>query len=139
MTLTDAGINRSCSEVSSSGSATKSLIQNKLATPSYMNHLNGAQQPNWQEMLDQQKFDPTKISSVVWNINLVTNQAVQIQGLRVSNLADGNLLKKHGLQSIDIITAINGNRISSKNLTTVRQTLQQNPNATITFKRNGKV
>jgi|GEM_PF-2400222 len=65
MTLTDAGINRSCSEVSSSGSATKSLIQNKLATPSYMNHLNGAQQPNWQEMLDQQKFDPTKISSVV--------------------------------------------------------------------------
>ncbi|MCB0476456.1 MAG: PDZ domain-containing protein [Flavobacteriaceae bacterium] len=69
----------------------------------------------------------------------MTNQAVQIQGLRVSNLADGNLLKKHGLQSIDIITAINGNRISSKNLTTVRQTLQQNPNATITFKRNGKV
>ncbi|MEZ5497181.1 MAG: type II secretion system protein N [Gammaproteobacteria bacterium] len=124
---------------SSSGSATKSLIQNKPATPSYMKHLNGAQQRNWQEMLDQQKFDPNKISSVVGNINLVTNQAGQIQGLRVSNLADGNLLKKHGLQSNDIITAINGNRISGSNLTTIRQTLQQNPNATITFKRNGKV
>ena len=124
---------------SSSRSNSKSLIQNKPATPSYMKHLNGAQQRDWQEVLDQQKFDPNKISSIVGNVNLVTNQAGQIQGLRVSNLADGNLLKKHGFQSNDIITAINGNRISGNNLTTIRQILQQNPNATITFKRNGKV
>ena len=124
---------------SSSRSNSKSLIQNKPATPSYMKHLNGAQQRDWQEVLDQQKFDPNKISSIVGNVNLVTNQAGQIQGLRVSNLADGNLLKKHGFQSNDIITAINGNRISGNNLTTIRQALQQNPNATITFKRNGKV
>lgn len=101
--------------------------------------LNGSQQRNWQEMMDQQKFDPNKISSIVGNVNLVTNQAGQIQGLRVSNLADGNLLKKHGLKSNDIITAINGNKVSSKNMMTIKQTLQQSPNATVTIKRNGKV
>lgn len=119
--------------------SSKQIVNNKPATNSYMKHLNGAQQRNWQQMLDQQKFDPNRISSVVGNINLVTDQAGQIQGLRVSNLADGNLLKKHGLESNDIITAINGNRISGNNITTIRQTLQQNPNATITVKRNGKI
>ncbi|HFC29535.1 MAG TPA: PDZ domain-containing protein, partial [Oceanospirillales bacterium] len=73
------------------------------------------------------------------NVNLITDQSGQIQGLRVSNLAQGNLLSKHGLKSNDIITAINGNRVSAKNMLTIKQTLEQNPNATIIIKRNGKV
>lgn len=115
----------------------KPQSNNKPST--YLKHLNGNQQSNWQEMLDTQKFDPNKISSIVGNVNLVTDQAGQIQGLRLSNLADGNLLVKHGLKSNDIITAINGNNVSAKNMLSIRETLQQDPNATVTIKRNGKV
>lgn len=109
------------------------------AQPAYLKHLNGGEQRNWQEMMNQQKFDPANISNIVSNVNLVTNQSGQLQGLRVSSLADGNLLAQHGLKSNDIITAINGNKISSNNMTTIKQTLEQNPNATVTIKRNGKV
>lgn len=138
ITLTDAS--DSSSQISGNNrSPKKTLINNKPSSNNYLKHLNGSQQRSWQQMLDQQKFDPNRISAVVGNINLVTDKAGQIQGLRVSNLADGNLLKKHGLESNDIITAINGNKISGNNITTIRQTLQQNPNATITVKRNGKI
>lgn len=112
---------------------------NKTAKPSYLKHLTGAKQRNWQQLLDQQKFDPNKIASIAGNIHMVTNQAGKIQGLRVSNLAQSNILKQHGLKSNDIITAINGNKISDTNILTIQQTLQQNPNATVTIKRNGKI
>jgi len=109
------------------------------AKPSYLKHLNGSEQRNWQELMQQQKFDPGKISAIVGNVNLVTDQAGQIQGLRVSNLAQGDLLTKKGLRSNDIITAINGNKVSASNMLAIKETLQQNPNATVTVKRNGKV
>jgi general secretion pathway protein C len=109
------------------------------SSSSVLKHLNGAQNRNWQEMIDQQKFDPTKVSAIVGNVNIVTNQMGQVQGLRVSNLADSDLLTKHGLQSNDIITAINGNKVSSANMLNIKQTLDQNPNATVTIKRNGQI
>ncbi len=107
--------------------------------PTFLKHLNGSQQKNWQDMVAQQKFDPAKISNIVSNINMVTDQSGAIQGLRVSNLAQGSALKKHGLKSNDIITEVNGKKITGKNMLTIKQTLTQNPNANITIKRNGKL
>ena len=122
---------------------TSTSRKNKAKThknqPSFLKHLNGSEQRNWQEMVAKQKFDPNKISNIVGNINMVTDQTGSIQGLRVSNLAQGNALKKHGLKSNDIITAVNGKKITGKNMLTIKQTLTQNPNASITIKRNGKV
>jgi type II secretion system protein C len=112
---------------------------NKNTNSNYLKHLNGSEQRNWQELMQQQKFDPGKISAIVGSVNLVTDQAGQIQGLRVSNLAQSDLLTKKGLRSNDIITAINGNKVSAKNMLVIKETLQQNPNATVTVKRNGKI
>ncbi len=109
------------------------------APPGLMKHLNGAQQRSWQEMVTQQKFDPGKISNIVSNINMVTDQTGAIQGLRVSNLAQGSDLTKHGLKSNDIITEVNGKKISGQNMLSIRQMLVQNPKANITIKRNGKL
>ena len=114
-------------------------VGSNMPKSSVMKHLNGAQNRNWQQMMDQQKFDPSKISSIVGNVNIVTNQTGQVKGLRVSNLAQGDLLTKHGLKSNDIITAINGNKVSSANMLSIKQTLENNPNATVTIKRNGKI
>ncbi len=126
-------------ENDSSVTTTAQKKSNTKKPPSFLKHLNGNQQRNWQETLDQQKFDPNKISSIVGNINLVTNQSGQVQGLRVSNLAASNMLAKQGLKSNDVITAINGNRVSSKNMLSIQETLKKNPNATVTIKRNGKI
>ncbi|HHL31787.1 MAG TPA: PDZ domain-containing protein [Oceanospirillales bacterium] len=109
------------------------------ASAVFNSHLNGSQQRSWQEMIDQQKFDPNKISNIVSNISMVTDQSGSIQGLRVSNLAQGNLLKKHGLRSNDIITAVNGKQVSAKNMLSIKKAIMENPNTTITIKRNGKV
>lgn len=117
----------------------KTKKNTKKNQPAYLKHLNGNQQRDWQKLMEQQKFDPQKISKIASNINLVTDQAGQIQGLRVSNLASGNKLSKLGLKSNDIITAVNGNRVSGQNMLTIKQTLEQNPNATVTIKRNGKI
>jgi len=117
----------------------KKAKQAQKKQPAYLKHLNGNQQRDWQKLMEQQKFDPQKISKIASNINLVTDQAGQIQGLRVSNLASSSKLSQIGLKSNDIITAVNGNRVSGKNMLTIKQTLEQNPNATITIKRNGKI
>lgn len=116
----------------------KKNAANKNQKPTFLKHLNGAQQKNWQDMVAQQKYDPARISNIVSNINMVTDQSGAIQGLRVSNLAQGSALKKHGLKSNDIITEVNGKKITGKNMLTIKQTLTQNPNANITIKRNGK-
>lgn len=132
-------------ELSDSAQMTQTTPKvNKQATQSktksdYLKHLNGNQNRNWQQIMDKQKFDPNKISNIVSNINIVSNQAGEIKGLRVSNLANGDLLSKHGLKSNDIITGINGNPVSAKNMLTIRQTLEKSPNATVTIKRNGKI
>ena len=115
----------------------KSQAQSKK--PAYLKHLNGVEQRSWQEMMAQQKFDSNKISSIVGNMNMVMDNAGDINGIRVSNLAAGSLLSSNGLKSNDIITAINGNNVSSKNLLTIQETLQKDPNAIITIKRNGRI
>jgi len=122
----------------STSSRTNKVVDKKAPAP-LLKHLSGAQNRNWQEMMNQQKFDPSKISSIVGNVNIVTNQMGKVQGLRVSNLAQGDMLTKHGLKSNDIITAINGNKVSSANMLSIKQTLEQNPNATVTIKRNGQI
>ena len=126
-------------KVQSSIATNKPKATQNKKKPGYLKHLNGSEQRNWQDLMKQQQFDPGKISKIVSNVNLVTDQTGQIQGLRVSNLAQGDMLTKHGLKSNDIITAINGNKVSAKNMLTIKQTLQQNPNATVTIKRNGKI
>lgn len=124
--------------LANSASIIKSKTKNKKTKPAFLKHLNGSQESNWQQLMEKQKFDPNKISKIVRNISMVTDQTGNIQGLRVSNLAQGSLLKKHGLKSNDIITAINGESVSSKNMLTIRKTLEQSPNATVTIKRNGQ-
>lgn len=111
----------------------------KKSPPSYLKHLSGGQQVSWQETMNQQKFDPAKISNIVGNVKLVTDQMGNIQGIKVSNMADAGLLKQFGFKSNDIITAVNGNKVSASNLLSIKQTLEKNPNATVTIKRNGKV
>ncbi|HFC30817.1 MAG TPA: hypothetical protein ENJ44_07225, partial [Oceanospirillales bacterium] len=97
----------------------------------FLNHINGGKTP--QQMLKQQKFDPKTIQKIASNVKLVSNQSGQIQGLRVSNLAQGDLLTKYGLKSNDIITAINGNRITAKNMMKFQDILTKSPNATVTI------
>ncbi len=104
-----------------------------------LNHLKTPENKNWQELMNQQKFDPTKISSIVGNVNLMTDQAGQIQGVKVANLVQGDTLSKFGLQSNDVITSINGSKVNASNLLSIRKTLEENPNATVTIKRNGKL
>lgn len=113
--------------------------KNNKVQPAYLKHLNGEQQVNWQETMNQQKFDPAKISKIVGSAKLVTDQLGNVQGIKVSNMADAGLLKKFGFKSNDIITAVNGNKVSASNLLSIKQTLEKNPNATVTIKRNGKV
>lgn len=115
----------------------KSKINNK--PPAYLKHLNGGQQANWQETMNQQKFNPTTISNIVKKVNFVADQKGNIQGIRVSSLSQGDLLTQSGLQSNDIITAINGNNITATNMLSIKQKLEKNPNATVTIKRNGKI
>lgn len=114
--------------------------QQKLVTKNnILKHLKTPPGQNWQEAMEQQKFDPNKISSIVSNVNLMTNQAGQIKGLKVSNLAQSSLLKKAGLMSNDIITAINGQTVNAGNMLTIKQNLEKSPNANVTIKRNGRV
>jgi len=56
---------------------------NKKSKPAFLKHLNGSEQRSWQQMIDKQKFDPNKISNIVSNINMVTDQSGAIRGLRV--------------------------------------------------------
>jgi type II secretion system protein C len=113
--------------------------KNNQQAPAYLKHLNGGQSNDWQATMDKQKFNPATISKLVKKVNFVADQKGDIQGIRVSGLVSGDLLTKSGLQPNDIITAINGNRVSSENILKIKQTLEQNPNATISIKRNGRV
>lgn len=117
---------------------TKSSVKTNNA-PSVLNHLKTPQNQNWQELMEKQKFDPNKISSIVGNMKIMTDQAGQIQGVKVSNLAQGNLLTKVGLKANDVITSVNGTKVDASNILTIKKTLEQNPNATVTIKRNGKL
>jgi type II secretion system protein C len=93
---------------------------------------------NWQEALNQTKFDASKISKIAGNVSVVTNQSGQIAGLKVSALSASDALTRQGLQSNDRIIAVNGVAIANDNLFTIKQQLEQGERATVTVNRNGR-
>jgi type II secretion system protein C len=118
----------------------KAQNNNAKNKASIVNHLNDNSKPDWNELMQQQQFDPNKISNIVNNSELLIDQSGSVQGIRVSNLASGVIdLAKVGLKPSDIITAVNGTKISSNNLLTVAKTIQDTPNSNVTIKRNGKI
>lgn len=100
------------------------------------NHINTS--TDWQEMLNKQKYDPNKIAKIVGNVSVVRNNEGQIAGLRVSSLSGSNALTKQGLRRNDQIVAINGVDISSRNVLTLQQQLQNSSTANVTVMRNGR-
>ncbi len=100
------------------------------------NHINTSS--DWQEMLNKQKYDPNKIAKIVGNVSVVRNNEGQIAGLRVSSLSGSNALTKQGLRRNDQIVAINGVDISSRNVLTLQQQLQNSSTANVTVMRNGR-
>lgn len=93
---------------------------------------------SWQETLNKTKYDPAKIAKIVGNVSVVHDSAGQIAGLRVSSLSGSNALLKQGLQRNDRITAINGVAISTENILTIKQQLEQSDQASVTVNRNGR-
>ncbi len=93
---------------------------------------------SWQETLSKTKYDPAKIAKIVGNVSVVHDSAGQIAGLRVSSLSGSDALVKQGLKANDRITAINGVNISTENILTIKQQLEQNDRATVTVNRNGR-
>lgn len=93
---------------------------------------------DWQRTLDQQKFDPGKISDIVSNVNVMQNSQGQITGLRVSSMSQNDALLKAGLKPNDQITAVNGTPITGGNLLKLRAQLSGTNNAQVTVLRNGK-
>lgn len=125
-------------KLASSSQNSQSTTQSRKSPIS--NHLKGGNQGDWQQMMQQQQFDPNKIANIVKNTSLVVDQAGSIKGVRVSSLASGAInLNKVGLKSSDIITAVNGKKISGNNLLELGKTIQENPNSVVTISRNGKV
>lgn len=93
---------------------------------------------DWQQTLNQQKFDPNKINNIVKNLNVMQNNQGQITGLRVASMSQNSALLKQGLKRNDQIVAVNGTAISSQNLLNLRQELEQAGNAQVTVMRNGR-
>ncbi len=93
---------------------------------------------DWQQTLNQQKFDPNKINNIVKNLNVMQNNQGQITGLRVASMSQNSALLKQGLKKNDQIVAVNGTAISSQNLLNLRSQLEQAGNAQVTVMRNGR-
>ena len=93
---------------------------------------------DWQQKLNQQKFDPNKISNIVKNLNVMQNSSGQITGLRVASMSQNSALLKQGLKRNDQIVAVNGTAISTQNLLNLRSQLEQAGNAQVTVMRNGR-
>ena len=97
---------------------------------------NGPQ--NWQEALNQTKYDPGKIAQLAGNVSVVRNNSGQIAGLKVSALSANDALMRQGLRSNDRIIAVNGVAIASENLFNLKKQLEQGSSATVTVNRNGR-
>ncbi|KAA3646913.1 MAG: hypothetical protein DWP95_03245 [Proteobacteria bacterium] len=93
---------------------------------------------NWQEALNQTKFDANKIARLAGHVSVVRDNGGQIAGLKVSALSANDALMRQGLQSNDRIIAVNGVAIASNNLFTIKQQLEQGERATVTVNRNGR-
>lgn len=110
--------------------------QNQLA--SSQNQTSNSGVNNWQEALNQTKFDPNKIAQLAGNVSVVRNNSGQIAGLKVSSLSANDALMRQGLQSNDRIIAVNGVNIATDNLFAIKQQLEQGERAVVTVNRNGR-
>ncbi len=110
--------------------------KNAASSSRIANHINKSS--DWQDMLNQQKYDPNKIAKIASKVSVVTDGQGKIAGLKVSQLSGANALLKQGLRSNDQITAVNGVKISYQNILELRQQLEASPNASVTVMRNGK-
>lgn len=93
---------------------------------------------NWQQVLNQQKYNPNKIANIAKYISVVQDEQGQINGLKVSALAKSPLLTNAGLSPNDRIVAVNGTKISTQNLLNLQKQLQNADNAQVTVIRNGR-
>lgn len=93
---------------------------------------------NWQEALNQTKFDANKIARLAGNVSVERNSSGQIAGLKVSALTANDALMRQGLQSNDRIIAVNGVAIAGENLFAIKQQLEQGDRAIVTVNRNGR-
>lgn len=118
------------------GSAPLNINQNQ-SDGGVQNPLTGGPQ-NWQEALNQTKYDPNKIAKLAGNVSVVHNNSGQIAGLKVSALSANDALMRQGLRSNDRIIAINGVAIAGDNLFAIKQQLEQGQSATVTVNRNGR-
>ncbi|WP_223787585.1 type II secretion system protein N [Marinicella meishanensis] len=115
----------------------KSPINNStVASQRISNHIN--QSSNWQEMLNQQKYDPNKIAQMASQVSVIRDGQGQIAGLRVSQLSGGNALLKQGLRANDQIVAVNGVDISYQNILTLQKQLESSEEVSVTVMRNGR-
>lgn len=130
-------------------SLSKNRIQTNPGNPRATNSnrtsaVTGRQNPlldgpqNWQEALNQTKYDPNKIARLAGNVSVVHNNSGQIAGLKVSALSANDALMRQGLRSNDRIIAINGVAIAGDNLFAIKQQLEQGDRATVTVNRNGR-
>lgn len=118
------------------GSPASARMQSAANTANPATAVNGPQ--NWQEALNQSKFDASKISQVAGQVSVVRNNAGKIAGLKVSSLSANDALMRQGLRSNDRIIAVNGVAIAGNNLFTIKQQLEQGQRATVTVNRNGR-
>jgi type II secretion system protein C len=100
------------------------------------NHINSSS--DWQNMLDEQKFDASKIQQMASKVNVIRDGQGRIAGLKVSQLSGNSSLIKQGLRANDQIVAVNGVKISSQNVLKLQQELTGKDQASVTVMRNGR-
>ena len=100
------------------------------------NHINSSS--DWQEMLNEQKFDANKIARMASKVNVVRDGQGRIAGLRVAQLSGNSELIKQGLRANDQIVSVNGINISSQNVLQLQQELTGKDSASVTVLRNGR-
>ncbi|TDR22709.1 type II secretion system protein C [Marinicella litoralis] len=110
--------------------------KNAVSSARIANHIN--QSSDWQDMLNKQKYDPSKIAKIASKVSVVTDGQGKISGLKVSQISGAGALMKQGLRSNDQITAVNGVKISYQNILELRKQLEGSSEANVTIMRNGK-
>lgn len=112
------------------------INSSSAASERIANHINNSS--NWQEMLDQQKYDPNKIAQMASQVSVIRDGQGEIAGLRVSQLSGSSALLQQGLRSNDQIVAVNGVEISYQNMLNLQQQLQGSGDVSVTVMRNGR-
>ena len=100
------------------------------------NHIKSSS--DWQDMLNEQKFDANKIARMASKVNVARDGQGRIAGLRVGQLAGNSELIKQGLRANDQIVSVNGINISSQNVLQLQQELTGKDSASVTVMRNGR-